>query len=246
MKKVIGLILTLALTAGMLAGCGNGNGNNDEESTDISENVSGGGTDASGEAEQEASGEKKKLIWFTEQMDDSQYAKWMKYVVTPFNESHPDIKVEISATADYEQVLKVQLAANGGPDICNMGGPSITSEYVDGNKILDLTEYVQNSGLDKKIFKWALDSCKVDGKIESVPNSYEALMLWYNKDMFEANGWKVPETYEDLKSVCEEAQSKGIIPIAFGTSDFKALNEQFVGVALCAYAGRENVKKSQR
>lgn len=42
MKKVIGLILTLALTAGMLAGCGNGNGNNDEESTDISENVSGG------------------------------------------------------------------------------------------------------------------------------------------------------------------------------------------------------------
>ena len=220
MKKVIGLILTLALTAGMLAGCGNANGNNDEESTDISEKVSGGGTDASGEAEQEASGEKKKLIWFTEQMDDSQYAKWMKYVVTPFNESHPDI------------------------DICNMGGPSITSEYVDGNKILDLTEYVQNSGLDKKVFKWALDSCKVDGKIYSVPNSYEALMLWYNKDMFEANGWKVPETYEDLKSVCEEAQSKGIIPIAFGTSDFKAINEQFVGVALCAYAGRENVKKA--
>lgn len=43
MKKVIGLILTLALTTGMLAGCGNGNGNNDKESTDISENVSGGG-----------------------------------------------------------------------------------------------------------------------------------------------------------------------------------------------------------
>lgn len=38
--------------------------------------------------------------------------------------------------------------------------------------------------------------------------------------------------------------SKNIIPIAFGTSDFKAINEQFVSVALCASAGRENVRKA--
>lgn len=177
-------------------------------------------------------------------MDDSQYEKWMKYVVTPFNESHPDIEVEISATADYEKVLKIQLAANGGPDICNMGGPSITSEYVEGGKILDLTDYVEKAGLDDKVFKWALDSCKVDGKIYSVPNSYEALLLWYNKDMFAENGWEAPETYEDLEKICNDAQKKNIVPIAFGTSDFKAVNEQFVGVALCAYAGRENVKKA--
>lgn len=243
MKKVISFILILALAAGMMIGCGKSE-EGAADNTVVKETDSEEGTDAAEEAVQETPGEKKKLIWFTEQMDDSQYAKWMEYVVTPFNESHPDIEVEISATADYEQVLKVQLAANGGPDICNMGGPTITSEYVEGDKILDLTEYVENAGLDKKIFKGALDSCKVNGKIYSVPNSYEALMLWYNVDMFEENGWKVPETYEELKTVCEDAQDKGIIPIAFGTSDFKAINEQFVGVALCAYAGRENVKKA--
>ena len=176
MKKVISFILILALAAGMMIGCGKSE-EGAADNTVVKETDSEEGTDAAEEAVQETPGEKKKLIWFTEQMDDSQYAKWMEYVVTPFNESHPDIEVEISATADYEQVLKVQLAANGGPDICNMGGPTITSEYVEGDKILDLTEYVENAGLDKKIFKWALDSCKVNGNIYSVPNSYEALML---------------------------------------------------------------------
>lgn len=233
MKKVLSVVLSMVIVSMAFTGCGKEK--KDETTGKVEENNSA--------EEKEESGEKKKLVWFTEQMDDQQYEKWMKYVVTPFNESHPDIEVEISASADYEQVLKVQLAADGGPDICNMGGPSITSEYVKGNKILDLTEYVEKAGLDKKIFKWALDSCRIDNKIYSLPNSYEALLLWYNKDVFKENGWEVPVNYEELSAICEDAQSKGLVPIAFGTSDFKAINEQFVGVALCAYAGRENVKK---
>ncbi len=224
-KKVLALLLCAGMAASALAGCG-------EKNNDTS--GAAGGKD----------GEAVKLIWFTEQMDDIQHERWMKYVVTPFNEANPGYEVEISATADYEQVLKVQMAAKNGPDICNMGGPTITSEYVKGDKVLDLTDYVTESGLDKVIFQWALDSCKVDGKIYSIPNSYEALMLWYNVDMFEENGSEPPTTYEELETLCNAIQDKGLIPIAFGTSDFKAINEQFVSVAFADYAGRDNVVKA--
>ena len=119
-KKVLALLLCTGMAASALAGCG-------EKNNDTS--GAAGGKD----------GEAVKLIWFTEQMDDIQHERWMKYVVTPFNEANPGYEVEISATADYEQVLKVQMAAKNGPDICNMGGPTITSEYVKGDKVLDLT-----------------------------------------------------------------------------------------------------------
>jgi raffinose/stachyose/melibiose transport system substrate-binding protein len=189
-------------------------------------------------------GEKAKLIWFTEQMDDIQHERWMKYYVTPFNEQHPGITVEISASADYEQVLRIQLSSGAGPDVANLGGPTMTSEFVKGDKLTDLTDYVTSAGLDKSIFQWALDSCKVNGRIYSIPNSYEALLLWYNEDLFNANGWKPPANYDELTVLCNAIQAKGLIPIAFGTSDFKAINEQFISVAFASYAGRENVKKA--
>ena len=236
LRNITCVIMASIMAVGSFAGCGNSS-NTDE----TQKNVESKKADSDYKKE---SGEKKKLVWFTEQMDDLQYDTYMKYVVTPFNESHSDIEVEISPTADYEQVLKVQLSASGGPDIVNMTGPSVTSEYVEGDKILDLTEYVKKAELDKKIFPWALNSCKIDDKIYSLPNSYEALLLWYNKNMFKDNGWKVPTTYEDLETICKDAQSKNIIPIAYGTADNKAINEQFVSVALCASAGRGNVKKA--
>lgn len=188
--------------------------------------------------------EKINLVWFTEQMDDVEVERTMKYIIEPFEEKYPNIHIELSPTADYEQVLKVQLSAKGGPDICNMGGPTITAEFVSANKILDLTSYVEECGMDKQMFTWALDSCRVNGSIYSLPNSYEALMLWINNDMFAEKGWTVPTNWEEMQAFCEAAMNEGIIPMAFGTSDFTAINEQFVSIAFACYAGRDNVVKA--
>ena len=188
--------------------------------------------------------EKINLVWFTEQMDDVEVERTMKYIIEPFEEKYPNIHIELSPTADYEQVLKVQLSAKGGPDICNMGGPTITAEFVSANKILDLTSYVEECGMDKQMFTWALDSCRVNGSIYSLPNSYEALMLWINNDMFAEKGWTVPTNWEEMQAFCEAAMNEGIIPMAFGTSDFTAINEQFVSIAFACYAGRDTVVKA--
>lgn len=186
------------------------------------------------------------LVWFTEQKDDVEVERIMKYIIEPFEAKYPNIHIELAPTADYEQVLKIQLSAGAGPDICNMGGPTITAEFVNAGKILDLTDYVTNSGMDKQVFGWALNACKVSDRVYSLPNSYEALLFWINDDMFAEKGWKVPTNYGELETFANAATAEGIIPIAFGTSDFKAVNEQFVSVALSCYAGRDNVAKALR
>lgn len=190
--------------------------------------------------------ERITLVWFTEQKDDVEVERMMKYIINPFEEKYPNIHIELAPTADYEQVLKIQLSAGGGPDIVNMGGPTITAEYVTADKILELTEHVIDCGLDKEIFPWALNACKVNGRIYSLPNSYEALLFWINDEMFAEKGWTVPTNYQELEAFASAAMADGIIPIAFGTSDFKAVNEQFISVALACYAGRDNVAKALR
>ena len=224
MKRNISFLLCLLIAFSLFTGCAQ---------TDSGENSQNSGT-----------ADPIKLVWFTEQQDDVQLERTMKYIVEPFEEKYTNINIEVAPTADYDQVLKIQLSSGAGPDICNMGGPAMTGEYVAGNKIIDLTDYIKKSGLDKVIFPWALDSCKIDDKYYSIPNSYEALLLWYNVDMFNEMGWKVPTNYAELEETCTAIQAESLIPISFGTSNYKAINEQFVSVALACYAGRENVKKA--
>ena len=43
--------------------------------------------------------------------------------------------------------------------------------------------------------------------------------ILYNKDMFAAQGWQIPETWGELMQLCEEIKSQGILPFYFGFKD---------------------------
>ena len=192
--------------------------------------------------------EETTLTWFVEGLSDEEIEAWMTYAIEPFEEENPGIRIEMSANQDYETALKVQLASGKGADLVNLGGPSFICEYVteDGSddKILDLTDKMKESGLDQIVQSWALDTCKYNGKIYGVPNSYEGLGIYYNEDMFNEYGYEVPTTLDELNTLCADLKEKGIIPIAQGSADQASVNEQMLCQVLCSYAGRENVKKA--
>src|SRR5690606_24841963 len=56
-----------------------------------------------------------------------------------------------------------------------------------------------------------------EGQIYSAPLAMSATsFLYYNKDLFDANGVKVPTTWTELMSAVEAFNAKGITPIALG------------------------------
>jgi raffinose/stachyose/melibiose transport system substrate-binding protein len=240
MKKIISLVLCIMLMATLLMACSSKDSSNeipkDEPKQETAKEDS--------KQEEAKSGEQVTIDWFMETMDDESKANFEKYIINPLAEKLPHIKVNYQPTADWNQVLKVQMAAGQGPDFFALDGPTVASEYAASGRILDLTPYVGKYGWDKIIFPWALDSCKIAGTIYSIPNSYEALVLWYNEDMFKENGWEMPKTFGQLEKIAKEGQSKGIIPFAFGTSNFKPANEWFISIALANYAGGDAVKKA--
>jgi raffinose/stachyose/melibiose transport system substrate-binding protein len=62
-----------------------------------------------------------------------------------------------------------------------------------------------------------LSQLDVDGSIYMIPSSYQVQGIYYNKTMFAAHGWAVPQSFEELKALVatirEEGAAQGITPV---------------------------------
>ena len=88
---------------------------------------------------------------------------------------------------------------------------------------------------------WALNLGKVDGKLYSLPDQLETLMLYYNKTLFEEKGWQAPKTIDELMALSKTIADAGIIPFGHANAEWRPANEWFVGEFLNHVAGPEKV-----
>ena len=57
-----------------------------------------------------------------------------------------------------------------------------------------------------------------------MPNYAEFVTVFYNKDMFQANGLAVPKTLAELETVMDAFVAKGITPLAVAANDYPAVH----------------------
>lgn len=156
-----------------------------------------------------------------------------------FTETHPGSTLDITflpADAIAEK-QRTALAAGQGPAIVGAAGPSTVGPYAEAGYLADLTDLVTENGLDSKIFPWALQSGTVDGKVVALPSAYESLVLFYNKTLFEENGWQPPTDRASLERLATEMTKKDIIPFAGGNADYRAGIEITLSALLNQVAG---------
>ena len=65
------------------------------------------------------------------------------------------------------------------------------------------------------------DSCFYNEKLFSLPTSFEGMVIYYNMDVMEENGWKSRKTKDELITLMKEIKDKGIIPLSFGNSNYQ-------------------------
>ena len=147
-----------------------------------------------------------------------------------FEAAHPGIKIErvVKTLDDLKVTLKLALAQSDGPDVAQVNqGRSDMGAMVQADLLLPLNDYSVQ-------YKWnerfsssvaSRNSFTADGVTFGQGNLYgvsptaEVVGVYYNKGIFEANGWKVPTSFDEFISLLAVIKGTSITPISFGSLD---------------------------
>jgi raffinose/stachyose/melibiose transport system substrate-binding protein len=178
----------------------------------------------------------KKIAFWTDKTDTTTLTSVKNYLVDPFNKANADLVLEyVSLPNYYGGVLDAAVAANQVGDIFTHNGPSWIAPYAESGFAADLSPYEKDMGWGKKYWPWIWDQGKYKGVPRLVPGEFEMLNLYFNKKDFDANGWKVPQTFEDTVALGKAMQAKQKIAYAVGKDT--GVYEWWLCYACHAWAG---------
>lgn len=161
--------------------------------------------------------------------------------ITGFEAAHPNIKVQYTYIQDQNTLLTA-LAAGEGPDIFETDGPAFSMQFAQAGQLLDLTSYATMYGWKGKVLPWAYNVGVLDGKLYSLSQTFETLVLYYNPTMFSEKGWQTPKSWADVQNLCEKASAAGIWCFAHGGGS--TLNDWYTSSYLSQYAGSDLMYKA--
>ncbi len=162
-------------------------------------------------------------------------------VVDSFNAQSDATVVEAVTFADAWESARTALAGGAGPDIVDSPGPSFVYELVQAGQLLPLDDLADEFGWEELFVPWALSLGEVEGKLYSLPDELETLVLYYNKTLFEEKGWEPPKTIDEMNALAKKIADDDVIPFGHANADWRPGNEWYVGEYLNHVAGPQKV-----
>ncbi len=137
-----------------------------------------------------------------------------------FNATHDDIELVIDSPNDAMTILKTRFVREDYPEIIGIGGDINYSNFLDAEMLMDVSDFEGLSDIKESYLKIdkQLEFIPLDG-VYAVPYMANAAGVLYNKDIFDENGWTIPETLDEFYKLCEDIQQKGMQPLYFGFRD---------------------------
>ena len=188
-KKLIAGILGVTMIAGMITGCGGGSGESSDGTTTIKYATYSAGPD---------------------HLED------MDAMIEEFEKQNPDIKVDVEVIgyADYFTKLQTQASSKTLPDVFEMNYENFNT-YAGNGVLLDLTEMADS---DEEFSPDMLtgntyEYFQNDGKLYGLTEKVSDVVLYYNKDMFDAAGLEYPQadwTWDDLLTAAQALTKDGV------------------------------------
>lgn len=153
-----------------------------------------------------------------------------------------DVDLTVKPLDSIDRLTQTALAAGKGPSIVLTNGPSQVASYDDAGYLADLTEYAEKFGWDDIFADWALEASKVDGRLMTIPASYESMGLFYNTEVLDKLGVEPPTNRAEFEEMCERATTAGIVCISTGAAEYPGVSEWHLTFILNHYAGPESVR----
>ena len=128
----------------------------------------------------------------------------LQTIVDAFEKENPDITVEVTTLpyADYFTALQTDLAAGTGVDVFDIEYANYAPYQANG--VLRRARRVENPDAYKQSL---LEAYSTDGTQYALPSSFSTVVLYYNKDLFDAAGLDYPTadwTWADEQAAAEK------------------------------------------
>lgn len=213
-RRLLATLLSVAMATTLLAGCGSGSTEAPAAADSSSETTDTASTEAPA-----ADGEVQEITWMfwddlnaTEDLISKGYAD----VIDRFNTEYAGQYHVTPITTNLEEYypkLNALVASGDVPDVFIVSpGPNLT-DYVEPGVAAPLDSYLADGWKDTFTSDAVFSQQTYDGQIYAVPLNIAAACCFYNTEMFEAAGAKVPTNWSEMLDACEKLQAAGYTPI---------------------------------
>lgn len=210
MKRLNRLLVLFSVFALVLAACGDDGGTGDETTTTAGTEDPGMDNDFT---DVDVSGT-EVTVWGAPTGDEGASIQATFDVYSEATES----EVTWLGSDSFEQDLRI--AADGGspPDIAITPQPGSICEFADAGQLVSLEDMgFDIAALEAAHGAYFIGLGECDGSHYAVPtNANYKSIIWYNKPAFEAGGYTIPTTWDELLALSQQLADDGITPWCIG------------------------------
>lgn len=223
MKRKFATLMALSLAVGALTACtSKTDATASAESATAAATSSASSESTEGSSTGPASAEGRQEITFWHYMSEDKEGKFVKQAVEEFNNSQDEIYVTAQYLPRKELMKQYTIGVVSGelPD-CGMVDNPDHNSYASMGVFEDITD-LYNSWPDANFMEGSINSCYYEGKLYGLPWGNNCLGLFYNREMLDAAGVKVPTTWSELEAACEKLTTdtvKGLAISAIGSEE---------------------------
>ncbi|OGO34599.1 MAG: ABC transporter substrate-binding protein [Chloroflexi bacterium RBG_16_57_11] len=127
------------------------------------------------------------------------------------------IDVNYIGSKEFEGSISIRVDAGDAPDIADFPQPGLLANFVRQGKIVDPTTFISEDWLEQQYNQSWLDMAQIGGQTAGVWHRFNGKSLvWYPKDDFDAAGYTIPTTWDEMLALSEQIKSDGDAPWCVG------------------------------
>jgi alpha-glucoside transport system substrate-binding protein len=115
-----------------------------------------------------------------------------------------------SGTRDLIAILTTRIEAGNPPDVAILPNPGQMVELANDGELIALDSFLDMSKIKQEYAQGWLDLGTVDGKLYGIFMKADSKStVWYDPKVFQANGWDIPQTWDELIALSDKIVASG-------------------------------------
>lgn len=127
------------------------------------------------------------------------------------------INVNYIGNKEFEATISVRVEAGDPPDIADFPQPGKLGNFVSDGAVVDPTTWISQEWLSQQYNQSWLDMATIGGQTAGVFHRFSGKSLvWYPKDDWDAAGYEIPTTWDELMTLNQQIADDGDTPWCIG------------------------------